>query len=148
MWLWLQQHESLLVWLFVGSIASLVLTAVLLPLVVLRLPVDHFVRPHAVAHGRRGWLDWLWHLGKNALGVVFVLAGIAMLVLPGQGVLTILIGLLLVDFPGKRAVERRLIGRPAMRKLVNGLRERRGRAPLQFGDEAGRDDQMPTTKRT
>jgi hypothetical protein len=113
------------------SIGSLALVAQLLPLVVVRLPADYFVREHHVGHGRRGWLDWVWHVGKNALGVVFLLAGIAMLVLPGQGILTILIGVLMLDFPGKRALERRLVCRPGILKHVNRLRQRRGRAPLQ-----------------
>jgi len=133
MWDWLEQHEGLLVGLFALSIGSLVLTALLLPLVVLRLPPDHFVREHRIGHGRRGWLDWAWHLGKNALGAVFVLAGIAMLVLPGQGLLTILIGLLLLDFPGKRKLERRLIDRPGLLKFVNGMRQKRGRPPFDLG---------------
>jgi hypothetical protein len=137
---WLQQHEGLLVGLVALSIGSLVLTAVLLPVVVLRLPPDHFVREHRMGHGRGwlgGFLHWVWHLGKNALGAVFVLAGIAMLVLPGQGLLTILIGLLLVDFPGKRKLERRLIGRPRLLKFVNGMREKRGRPPFDLGPPAG-----------
>lgn len=128
---WFERHQELLVWLFALSIGSLVLTAVLLPIVVLRLPADHFVREHRVGHGPRRTLDWVWHLGKNALGALFVLAGIAMLVLPGQGLLTILIGLLMVDFPGKRAFERRLVGRPSILKMVNAMREKRGRPPLQ-----------------
>lgn len=127
---WLHEHESLLLWLGVSSIASLVLAAVLLPIVVVRLPADYFVREHRIGHGRRGWVDWLWHLGKNALGGVFVLAGLAMLVLPGQGLLTILIGLLMMDFPGKRRFERRLVGRPVILRQINRLRERRGRPPL------------------
>lgn len=128
---WFERHQELLVWLFALSIGSLVLTAVLLPIVVLRLPADHFVREHRVGHGPRRALDWVWHLGKNALGAVFVLAGVAMLVLPGQGLLTILIGLLMVDFPGKRAFERRLVGRPAILNLINAMRRKRGRPPLQ-----------------
>ncbi len=133
MWEWLERHEGLLLWLFVFSIVSLVLVALLLPVVVLRLPADYFVREHKVGgHGRRGWLDWLWHLGKNLLGALFVLAGIAMLVLPGQGLLTIVIGLLLLDFPGKRRIERRLLGQPRVLAVINGLRQKRGKPPLQM----------------
>ena len=127
---WLRQHEVLLFWLGALSIGSLLLVAALLPIAIVRLPADYFVREHHLGHGRRGWLDWVWHLGKNFLGAVFVLAGIAMLVLPGQGLLTILIGLLMLDIPGKRKVERRLVCRPAILKVLNRLREKRGRPPL------------------
>lgn len=62
--------------------------------------------------------------------MVFTLAGIAMLVLPGQGLLTILIGLLLLDFPGKRAVELRLVRRPAIRGFLDRMRQKRGVPPF------------------
>ena len=59
-----------------------------------------------------------------------MLAGLAMLVLPGQGLLTILIGLMLLDFPGKRRLERRIVARPAILAMLNRMRARRGRDPL------------------
>jgi len=71
----------------------------------------------------------LW-IGRNLIGLVFVLAGVVLLVLPGQGLLMIIIGLLLVDFPGKRAIERKIARRPKILKLLNGIRSRRGRPPL------------------
>jgi hypothetical protein len=53
-----------------------------------------------------------------------------MLVLPGQGLLTMLIGISLMDFPGKRAIERSIIGRPLILKSINRIRQRFGRPPL------------------
>ena len=47
----------------------------------------------------------MWGL-RNAVGLVLVTAGLAMLVLPGQGIITLLVGIILMDFPGKhRLVE-------------------------------------------
>ena len=71
-------------------------------------------------------------VGKNLLGSVLMVAGVAMLVLPGQGVLTILVGFLLVDFPGKYPLERWLVSRRAIGAPLNWLRSRAGRAPLEF----------------
>jgi hypothetical protein len=96
------------------------------------LPADHFVASSDERRQRRTLGQWLLRIGKNLLGVVFVLAGVAMLVLPGQGLLTILIGLLLVEFPGKRRCELALIKRPAIRSFLDGMRQRRGRAPFRF----------------
>lgn len=67
---------------------------------------------------------------KNAVGVLLFLAGVAMIVLPGQGLLTMLIGISLLDFPGKRHLERRLVGQPAVLRTINKLREKFGRPPL------------------
>ena len=66
---------------------------------------------------------------KNILGVLFILAGIAMLVLPGQGVLTILIGISFIDFPGKRKLEIEIIQKEPVQKAVNWIREKAGKEP-------------------
>jgi hypothetical protein len=67
---------------------------------------------------------------RNLLGVLLVLLGIAMLLLPGQGLLTLLVGLLLIDFPGKHQLVVRLLTRPKVLSVVNKLRAHRGAAPL------------------
>ena len=71
-------------------------------------------------------------IAKNALGYVLILTGIAMLVLPGQGILAILAGIALVDFPGKQRLERWIVSRPAVLRSANWLRRRMGRRPLLF----------------
>jgi len=131
MWEWLAERKTLLGWLFVLSLASLALTAVVLPIVVVRLPENYFVDGGDQPRGSTTWGGLVWRVLKNLLGVVFVLAGVAMLVLPGQGVLTIVIGLLLMEFPGKTRLERWLVGRPSVLEFVNRMRTRRGRPPLQ-----------------
>jgi MFS family permease len=145
---WLSENKEVLFWLGMLSIGTLVLAAVLLPVVVVRLPADYFVRRGGERRGRYGWAAWCWRVGKNLIGLVFVVAGIAMLVLPGQGLLTILIGLLMMDFPGKLALERRLIGQPKILTMINRLRERRGHPPLQLAPPAERgpnDTRTPTS---
>ncbi len=49
-----------------------------------------------------------------------------MLVTPGQGLLTLLIGLLLLNFPGKYRLERWLVRRPGVLRTLNWVRRRRG----------------------
>ncbi|MBX3463934.1 MAG: hypothetical protein KF830_12250 [Planctomycetes bacterium] len=128
----MQAHSTWWVALSLVGVLSLALTVVLLPVVVVRLPDDYFAASRdALVRRRSGWA-WFERIVRNAFGVVFVLAGVAMLVLPGQGLLTILIGLLLVDFPGKRRLERRLVQRPRVLALLNRLRARHGRPPLRL----------------
>ena len=69
-------------------------------------------------------------LGKNILGCILIVMGLAMLVLPGQGLLTILIGTLLLDFPGKFKFERWLISRKPILRTSNWLRKKAHKAPL------------------
>ena len=127
---WLEGHAALLSGLFALSLVSLVLVLALLPRVVARLPVDYLdpARPAEAAPRTIG--GQLRRLARNLVGWLFVAVGVALLVLPGQGLLTILIGLVLVDVPGKRALERRVLSRPRILDLVNSMRRRRGAQPL------------------
>lgn len=108
-------------------------TLVLVPWLVIRLPADYFhesYRPTLLWGVRHPVLRFLLHLGKNLLGVIVLLMGIAMLVLPGQGVLTIITGLLLMDFPGKFRFERWLVHQKPVLLAVNWLRHRAGEPSL------------------
>ena len=71
-------------------------------------------------------------IAKNLLGVLFMVLGLIMFFTPGQGILTLLMGLALTNFPGKQRLERAILQRPSVRKLINGLRARANRPPLVF----------------
>ena len=74
------------------------------------------------------------HVGKNVAGVILLLLGVVMALpgVPGQGFLTMIIGLTLVDFPGKLNLERRLVGRPFVLRKLNALRHRFKRPALEL----------------
>ena len=98
-----------------------------------RIPEDYFRhqhRRHDYVRDRHPLVHHAIVVLKNTLGVVLILAGIAMLVLPGQGLLTLLIGLMLTDFPGKYAVEKWVVGQPGVLRAVNWLRQRAGHPPV------------------
>lgn len=105
---------------------------------VARLPPDHFVRapPEARTHPvlvvLRGVVRNVAGAALMALGVVMALPGV-----PGPGLVTVLIGFLLLDFPGKRALELRLLRRPRLRAAIDQLRARHGQPPLQLDVDAG-----------
>jgi len=113
-------------------------TLIAIPIVLVRLPQDYFDenRPRIWLQGRHPLLRVTTYALKNAFGVVFLLAGVAMLVLPGQGILSMLIGISLMDFPGKRRLERRFVAQPAVLRTINGIRARFGRPPLVVEDAA------------
>jgi hypothetical protein len=69
---------------------------------------------------------------KNILGVILVCIGIVLSLpgVPGQGILTILIGLIMIDIPGKRPYEAKIIKRPTILAAVNDLRARYKKPPL------------------
>ncbi len=121
--------------LSVLSLASLIFffgSILALPWLISRLPEDYFVDddapPSAVLRGERA--AKLSRIVRNALGAVLLCAGVAMLVLPGQGVLTIIVALGLIEFPGKRRIQRRLVSRPRVLSTLNKIRARANKPPL------------------
>lgn len=140
-----RDHEELLGWLAGVSLGMLVASLVAFPLVIINLPADYFTRERRepAYRGRRHPLVWFTAtIAKNLLGAFLVTAGIAMLVLPGQGLLTILIGMSLLNFPGKFALERRIVSRPGLGRVLNRIRELAGRPELQL-PPAPRHDASP-----
>ena len=118
----------------IASAALLVISAVLIPYLIVRLPSDFYAER---IHRRRLFQDKphlrvVFLTVKNTLGGLLLVAGILMMVLPGPGILTILAALALLDLPGKRALEMRILHRPSILKRINWLRRRAGREPLSF----------------
>ncbi len=123
---WVGSLAGLSILLFLGSL-------LLIPWMVCRLPSDYFHTPHHIPlehwrHKPRTRLTLL--VLKNCLGGLLLLAGIAMLVLPGQGLLTMLMGLMLIDFPAKYRLKRKAVEWPPLFRVLNKLREKRGLSPF------------------
>lgn len=129
--------QEVLLSLFVLSIVGFVGSLIAIPVILVRLPAHYFDERHP-----RTWMEnhhpVLRMTGlaiKNVIGFVFLLAGLAMLFLPGQGILTMLIGISLMDFPGKRRLERTLVGRPAVLRTINMMRAKFDRPPLTVAED-------------
>ncbi len=132
--------ESLFVWIATFSLLTLLAAIVFLPVVFVRMPEDYFTRPpgqESLWSRRHPLLRTSLWLARNLLGGTLVVLGVLMLVLPGQGLLTIAAGLLIATFPGKRGLELAILGRPWIRSSVNRLRSRAGKEPLEFPETAG-----------
>ena len=135
-----QQYVSTetLVALTVLSIVFFVGSLIAIPFILVRLPTDFFdIRvPRPWMEDHHPVLRVMGHLVKNLVGAIFLFAGFLMLFLPGQGILTMLIGVSMLDFPGKRKVEAKLIGQPAVLHAINGMREKFGKPPLIIAPDA------------
>ena len=138
---WIQSNETTLWVLFIVSVVTFVGTLILIPVLVVRIPHNYFARR---GRHRQPWSDFnpVWRILfiglKNVLGLILIVAGMFMLVLPGQGILTILIGMMLLNFPGKFRLERWLISRRPVFRSINWLRQSRGREPLAVDDDLRR----------
>ncbi len=117
-------------------LVSLTVSFIAIAVVMVKIPANYFS-----THYRQDFLPdshWTVRWGaviiKNIFGVFLILLGIVLSLpgIPGQGILTILLGLIMIDIPGKRPLEARIIKRPTVLAAVNRLRERYNKPPLQL----------------
>lgn len=130
---WIQNNREVVWWLGTLSIAMFIGTLIAIPCLVMRIPDDYYLqdgrkRP-PMFHDRKV-LRIIYLIAKNVIGYIFIGVGIVMLVLPGQGILTMLVGAILINFPGKQGFVRWMVSRHSVLRSVNWLRRRAGRRPL------------------
>ena len=134
---WLAGHSTILWGLVIFSAITFLASIIAVPWFLVRIPARYFT----TTKHEHPWADR--HpvirisivIAKNLLGIILVALGLALLVLPGQGILTLLAGFVLLDFPGKHRVLLWTISRPAVLTSVNWIREKAGREPLVMPDE-------------
>ena len=136
---WLRSHQNILGWAGLFSLIMMAATLLTVPLIIISLP-PHYLneKKDRLSEIRSPW-RWPYLVVKNIMGAVLLLAGVAMLILPGQGLLTLAIGLGLMNFPGKRSLIRRLIGRPRVLRTITRWRARAHKNPLEAPADATGD---------
>lgn len=67
---------------------------------------------------------------KNSVGFILVCFGVILIFVPGQGLLTIFAGLMLMNFPGKRNLELFIIRKKPVLNAVNWIRGKAGKEKI------------------
>ncbi len=113
---------------------SLVISFALIAIVLVKIPANYFSSHYTQDFmPNSSWgVRWGATILKNILGVFLVILGLLLSLpgVPGQGLLTILLGLIMIDIPGKRPFEARIIKRPTILAAANNLRARYNKEPL------------------
>ena len=119
--------------IFVGTFAA---NIALVSFILVKIPADYFKKTHKTQFwvGPNPALHAAKMIGKNILGIFLVVLGIILSIpgVPGQGLLTILLGVVLLDFPGKRNLERKLLSRQEIVKTIDRLRKKFNKPPLEL----------------
>lgn len=119
--------------IFVGSF---LINLAIVSFILVKLPADHFSKSHQTKFwaDRHATLRVTAAIAKNVAGAFLVALGIVLSLpgVPGQGLLTILLGIMLLDFPGKSRLEQKLLSRPSVVNTINRLRARFGKPPLEL----------------
>ena len=132
----LSDFFSTLTWrsVLIGALiflGSFLVNLAIVSLILVKLPADHFSKSHKkkFASGSHPIFRVLLIIGKNLLGIILVALGVVLSLpgVPGQGLLTILLGIMLLDFPGKHRLEQKLLSKPSVVNAINRMRGRFGK---------------------
>lgn len=117
-------------------LASFLVNLGIVSLILVKLPADHFSKNRKTKFwaGPRPAIHAAKVIGKNIAGVLLVALGIVLSLpgVPGQGLLTVLLGIMLLDFPGRERLEQKLLSKPSIVNTINRLRGRFGKPPLEL----------------
>ena len=132
---WSSMNSDLIFLLGSLSIFILIISVFMMVLIISFLPEDYFKSENrnlisSVQNSRYPLLKLLVLITKNFFGVLLLLSGILMLVLPGQGILTIITGLVFMDYPGKYKFERKLLRQKGVINSINWIRSRLSKPSL------------------
>ena len=117
-------------------VASFFINLAIVSVILVKLPANYFSKsrktkfwsgPHPALHAAKV-------IGKNLAGILLVALGVVLSLpgVPGQGLLTILLGVMLLDFPGRDRLEQKLLSKPSIVNSINGLRKRFDKPPLEL----------------
>ena len=136
---WLVDNQSLLIWLSFFSAIFFIISLIALPWLVGLIPEDYFFNtPTDLQNDNEDnfFYRLTMKIGKNTLGLVLLAGGVLMLFLPGQGLLTIFMGVVLIDYPKKKLIERRLIEIGFILKGLNWVRIKGGHSSLRLNKDS------------
>ena len=130
---WFADHPEVLISMGISSIFIFLISILGISWFVAQIPEDYFLRSKRQPskwQEQKPILRFVVMFGKNLIGLSLIIGGLLMLVLPGQGLLTIVTGLLLVNYPGKYKLEQKLSSMPSIFKALNWVRMRAKKPPL------------------
>ena len=135
---WFFNNQSFITWLGIISATTFLVSLLALPWLIGKIPEDYFYDRklhHNNNHQSKLLFKLAVKIGKNILGLILVSGGLIMLFLPGQGLLTIFMGLFLIDYPKKKLFERRFVKIGFVFKSLNWMRAKGGHSPIKLSED-------------
>ena len=129
----LSDYKIYLVWLGTLSFIIFIFSLLTIKWLVALIPSDYFIKKNNSEFRSNYPIFWLVSIIiKNLIGYILIFGGIIMLVLPGQGLFTIFVGLMLSNYPGKFYIERKFIAIPSVLRAINWLRKKSNTPPIKM----------------
>jgi len=126
--------QGIATWVALFSVFTFILSLILLPYIIRKIPSDFFLKLSKEQPKLKGYnvKSVLIILLRNIFGILLFFLGVAMLFLPGQGVITIFVSFLLIDFPGKKSFITYLTGKKSVQYSINWVRKKVKKNPIKW----------------
>ena len=131
---WFRNYEVLIWWTGAASVLMFLGSLCAIPFILIKIPADYFSSLETKSRidvRDLSFFRLLYLIFKNMVGIAFILAGLIMLLLPGQGILTIIVGMSLFNFPGKYRLVRNIIRNKTILDTINKLRSKADKPPIE-----------------
>ena len=126
-------YKNFIFWISLVSFIIFIVSILSIRWLVLVIPENYFKEKKNSLLREKYFFYWIaFKFIKNSLGYLLIIGGILMLVLPGQGILTIFVGMILSDYPGKYHIEKKIIQSSIILRTINSIRKKSGKKPLKF----------------
>jgi hypothetical protein len=125
--------NEVLKWCAIVSVITFVGSLIIIPWIIIRLPSDFFITRKTIWNGAKRHHPALFIallIIKNCIGILLLATGTIMLVMPGQGLLTIAIGIGMINFPRKHIFLSRIVQYPSVLKTLNWIRKKSHHPPF------------------
>lgn len=127
------EHKELLLLLTSITIFTFIGSLILIPLIVINLSPDYFSeKRHSLYQYKHPVIRYTVLIVKNIVGYILLILGFIMLFIPGQGLLTITLGIFFINFPGKKRLEYKFFSNKKISSAINLIRRRAGREEIIF----------------
>ena len=126
---WISDYNQIIQWAGIVSVFLFFLSLFLLRYVILRMPEDYFITASSISKNPQ---KIIVRVAKNAVGFLLTICGIILLFTPGQGMITILIGLCLIDLAIVNQFKKKIINNSKVQKALNWIRTKKSVKPFNF----------------
>lgn len=132
-WDWISDNYRVIQWVGLVSVLLFFLSLFILRCVIVRLPDDYFVIDSPASNKHSGNLiDLALRVAKNLFGFLLIICGIILLVIPGQGLVTIVLGAWIIDLPWIIKIKRKFVYSRLVKRALNWIRSKNGVSLFKF----------------
>ncbi|QEN03869.1 hypothetical protein EW093_03850 [Thiospirochaeta perfilievii] len=126
-------HRELILIFTIFSAITFLVSLIIIPFVIINLSPDYFKGANKPLYRYKNlFIRYFVLILKNIVGYIFIILGVIMLFIPGQGLLSITLGLLFINFPGKKSLEYKFFSNKKISKVINSIRKKAGREEILF----------------